>query len=445
MPGAWETEAEWRRLKRELDAWRVRRMRADALGQHRSQLDAAYTLVDRVLAELRLAMSTMAAAGGLAAEQARVHDRRLAWLRRLWDFFRERFDQRDDPALGAVLAGADEVVWSCHREPFAALAAMAGAESGPPPLPYVEPSLTPEVFPHGLVPGALRRDIDAPFLRRALEQLPFAVVRVPASCVTAPWWLVHLGHEVGHVVDARLLGYTERAAMVQALALDAAATDDWTQWSGETFADLYGALMHGQWALWALATAEAHDATAMVARRDSYPPPVVRLLVMAHACRMLDAPLAELDADITAWRVLAEGDPALAANVRAGQRVVEAMLGHEVRRTRWPTLAAWDASQWGRQALGAWTETLRKRPTTLTARPRRSWARALVAASGVRRKDGEAAAAAFDGESMAEDLLAWLPAVREPGSRAGAADVITIAGAQAVLLARDLMDAEPLR
>lgn len=444
MPGAWETEAEWRRLKRELDAWRVRRMRTDALGQHRSQLDAAYTLVDRVLAELRVAMSTMAGAGGSAAEQAKVHDRRLAWLRRLWDFFRERFDQRDDLALGAVLAGVDEVVWSCHREPFAALVAMPDAESGPPPLPYVEPSTTPEVFPNGLVPGALRRDIDAPFLRRALDQLPFAVVRVPASCVTAPWWLVHLGHEVGHVVDARLLGYTDRAAMVQALGLDAGATDDWTQWSGETFADLYAVLMHGQWALWALATAEAHDVMAMAARRDSYPPPAVRLLVMAHACRVLGAPLTELEADITAWRVLAEADPSLSAHVRCGEAVVDAMLSHEVRRSRWSALTAWDASQWGRQSLGTWTATLGKRPPTLTARPRRSWVRALVAASVVRRKDAEAAAV-FDGESMADDLLTWLPAVREPGSRAGAADVTTIAGAQALLLARDLMAAEPLR
>jgi len=444
MPGAWETEAEWRRLKRELDAWRVRRMRADALGQHRSQLDAAYTLVDRVLAELRVAMSSMTSAGGALAEQARVHDRRLAWLRRLWDFFRERFDQRDDPALGAVLAGADEVVWSCYREPLAALVSMTGAESGPPPLPYVEPSLTPEVFPNGLVPGALRRDIDAPFLRRALDQLPFAVVRVPASCVTAPWWLIHLGHEVGHVVDARLLGYTERATVVQALGLDAGATDDWTQWGGETFADVYAAPMHGQWALWALATAEAHDPIAMTARRDSYPPPVVRLLVMAHACRTLGAPLNDLEADIATWRVLAEGDPALAAHVRAGQQVVEAMLAREVRRNTWSTLAAWDASQWGRHALGTWTAMLRKRPAAPAARPRRFWARALVAASVLRRKDGEDGAA-FDGESIAVDLLTWLPAVREPGSRAAVTDVTTIAGAQALLLARDLMAAEPLR
>src|ERR671912_222812 len=111
MPGAWESEAEWRRLKRELDAWRARRMRADTVGQHRSQLESAYTLVDRVLTELHVPMASMTGSDGALANQARVHDRRLAWLRRLWEFFRERFDQRDDPALGALLAGADEVAW----------------------------------------------------------------------------------------------------------------------------------------------------------------------------------------------------------------------------------------------------------------------------------------------------------------------------------------------
>jgi hypothetical protein len=443
MPGAWESEAEWRRLKRDLDAWRARRMRADALGQHRSQLDAAYTLVDRVLVELHVAMASVAGAGGSLTDRWRVHDRRLAWLRRLWDFFRDRFDQRDDPALAAVLAGADEVVWSCHREPFDALGPM-GAESGPPPLPYIEPSTTPEVFPRGLVPGTLRRDIDAPFLRRALDELPFAVVRVPASCVTAPWWLIHLGHEVGHVVDARLLGYAERASLVQAVGLDARTTNDWVQWSGETFADMYAALMHGQWALWALATAETHDGDAMAARRDSYPPPIVRLLVMAHACEVFGAPLADLGTDISAWRARVEGDADLAAQVRAGRRVVEALANHDRPSMRWSALTAWDAPQWGRQALGTWTATLRKRPPGLTAKPRRVWARALVAASVMRRKDAEDAADAFDGESIAEDLLTWLPAVREPGSRAVDVDVTAIARTQAVRLARDLIAAEPL-
>ena len=444
MPGAWETEAEWRRLTRELAAWRDRRVRADALGQHRSQLESVCTLLDRVLGELRVPMASMTGDDAAILQQSRVHDRRLMWVRRLWDFFRDRFDQRDDPTLAPVLHGADEVVWSCMREPALALAAAGAGPDGPPPLPYVEPALTPEVFPHGLVPGTLRRDIDAPFLRQALDALPFAVVRVPASCVTAPWWLVHLGHEVGHVADAQWIGYPTRTAVVESVTLDAQATADWTRWSGEVFADAYAALMHGQWALWALAVAETHDATALVQPRDTYPPPVVRLLVMAHACAVLRTPTTDVAADVARWQAVVDGDPRLAAMTADGRRVVEALLQVTVRRLSLPALAAWDPASWDRAALRPWVSTLPRRPATPSARPRRAWARSLVAASVLRRKDGQTAPTGLQGEAIADDLLTWLPAVREPGSRASRDDVAGRVAAQGVTLARDLMDAEPL-
>lgn len=444
MAGAWETEAEWQRLKRELDSWRTRRVHVDVLGQHRSQLGAAYTLVDRALAELRVPMAAMAGSAAQVAAQCRVHDRRLMWVRRLWDFFRERFDQRDDPALAVVLRGADEVVWSCHREPFASLPpAMSGSE-GPPPLPYIEPSLTPEVFPHGLVPATLRRDIDAPFLRRALQQLPFAVVRVPASCRTAPWWLVHLGHEVGHVLDALLVGYPSRVALVQALDLDPRATDEWTRWSGETFADLYAVLMHGPWAVWALAAAERVDDDGLGERRDTYPPPAVRLLVMAHACESLGATTRDMQPDTAVWQARVDGDPALGAQLRDGCRVVDALLAHRIGGTTVTRLAAWDPAQWGRHALLPWTATLASRPATFTARGRRVWPRLLLAASVLRRKEGEATAARFDGTAIGDDLLTWLPAAREPGARPSHPDLTATMCTQAAALARDLMAAEPL-
>jgi hypothetical protein len=443
MPGVWETDAEWRRLKHELQAWREHRVRADTLGQHRSQLGAAGTLIDRALDELRVPFSTLTGTGPTIAEACRIHDRRLAWLRRLWNFFRERFDQRDDPTLAPLLRGADEVVWSCHREPMSALDSPGGPPTTPPPLPYVEPETTPEVFPHGLVPGALRRDVDAPFLRRTLEELPFAVVRVPATCVTAPWWLVHLGHEVGHVIDGQLLGYRARAALVDGIGLDAAAAADWTQWSAETFADLYAVLMHGQWAVWALSSADMHDDVGMTTRRDSYPPPAVRLLVMAHACRALGAATDDLERDETRCQNLVTRDPVLAAMAADGRRVVQALMDHEVRRAMWPTLTAWAPANWDRKALAAWVTTLGKRPSSPPARPRRAWARSLVAASVLERKHADDRSD-FDGTGLAASLLTWLPEVREGGSRA-TQDVVTArVAAQGVSLARALMEAEPL-
>ena len=62
----------------------------------------------------------------------------------------------------------------------------------------------------------------------------------------------------------------------------------------------------------------------------------------------------------------------------------------------------------------------------------------------LRRKDGEAAPAGFDGSSIGTALLGWLPMVREGGSRSAREDVKPRVTAQAVALARDLMDAEPL-
>ena len=438
----WETEAEWQRLMRDLARWRTRRLAADGLGQHRSQLEAACVLLERVLAELHTAMASAPAT--TMPDTWRVHDRRLAWVQRVWEFFRERFDQRDDEALAPVLRGADEVVWSCHREPFAALVTPGASVDEPPPLPYLEPSLTPEVFPHGLVPGALRRDIDAPFLRKALEQLPFPVVRVPASCATAPWWLVHLGHEVGHVVDARLLGYQARTALVAAVGLPTASTDEWTRWSGETFADAYAVLMHGPWALWALGTAEAHADEAMRQPRDDYPPPVVRLLVAAHACRTLGASLGDVRAEIETWEALAGADAATTARVADGRRVVDALLSAPVRRLAWSQLAAWEPAAWTRQGLLPWTTAMARRPAAAPGKPRRAWARALVAGAVQRRRAADRTADAFDGDALGDDLLTWLPAVREPGTRATATVASRVIAAQGDALARALMDAEPV-
>ncbi|BCS35920.1 hypothetical protein TBR22_A51550 [Luteitalea sp. TBR-22] len=444
MPGVWETEAEWRRLKRELGEWHARRRLADATGQHHSQLQAAHTLVDGVLDRLHGPITAMTTAGAHVSEACRVHDRRLAWLRRLWEFLRVRLDQRDDAVLGPVLRAADEVVWSCYREPFASLGIVGDGMAGPPPLPFVEPGLTPEVFPQGLVPGELRRDVDAPFLRAALEQLPFAVVRVPASCATAPWWLVHLGHEVGHVVDAQLLGPAARARLVDGCGLDPATAQDWTRWSGETFADLYAALMHGPWALWALSTAETQDPAGLSQRRDSYPPPAVRLLVMAHALDRLGAPLDDLQTELARWQAVVDADASLSASAQAGRHVVEALLTERVQRSSWRDLADWAPGDWRRKALLPWSQRLTSRPATPEPKPRRADIRAAVAATVMRRRDGDATPTAFDGDGIGADLLAWLPALRERGTRGAAGVPTAVLEAQCAALARDLMDAEPL-
>jgi hypothetical protein len=444
VPGIWETDAEWRRLQRELAAWQDRRRRLDADGQHRSQLDGCVAVIDAALQELHGPIAATTDADPRAAEHCRVHDRRIAWLRRTWDFFRDRFDQRDDDALAPVLRAADEIAWSCHREAFGGLVAQPPTAGGPPPLPYVEPQLTPEVFPRGLVPGTLRRDVDAAFLRAALDALPFAVVRVPASCVTAPWWLVHLGHEVGHVVDDQLLGHHTRAAMVADLGLSDAAAEEWTRWSGELFADLYAALMFGPWALWALAVAEARDDTAMLVPRDAYPPPAVRLLVMARACDTLGLGTGPVEDGVPLWRALVDADPQQAGRVRDGGRLVDALLATPVEARTWQARTAHEPARWTSASLQPWVARLPTRPAAPPGKPRRRWAREVMAAAVLRRRRTAASGSTFDGESLASDVLSWLPAVREPGARSTPAESNVRTAARGAALAQTLMAAEPL-
>jgi hypothetical protein len=127
--------------------------------------------------------------------------------------------------------------------------------------------------------------------------------------------------------------------------------------------------------------------------------------------------------------------------IEDGRRVVRTFLDHQVRRTPWTALTDWAPAQWGRAGLRQWVDRLSHRPATPPPRPRRSSSRLLVAASVLRRLDADADAA-FDGAGIGNDLLTWLPVVREPGSRAATVDQTAHVQAQGVSLARDLIAME---
>ena len=111
MPGIGETDAEWRRLKRELAAWRVHRAAGDPDGHHRSQLEGCVALIDGALDELHAPIAALTTADPRLVEHCRARDRRLVWPRRVWQFFRHRFDQRDDAGLAPTLRAAALQAW----------------------------------------------------------------------------------------------------------------------------------------------------------------------------------------------------------------------------------------------------------------------------------------------------------------------------------------------
>lgn len=289
------TEVSLRELATQIPRWLEMRRKADLRRQHATQLAAIETLLTKILTRLRADADALESKGsGSALHLAAAGiDKRIAWLERVWTFLRTRFDQRDDPRLADMLAAADEVVWSCYEAVLNRAAAL-GLSIGPrmpAPLPFVEARYSPEAFPSEMVPPELRGEVEVEVLREYLNRMPISVVRVPSACVPAPWWLVLLGHEVGHHVQYDMLpdrglvtGFREhlRQAVMRSTNSELQAKR-WADWSVEVFADLFSVLFVGPWAVRAMLELELANAAAFDEPRDRYPSPAMRLRLLARA------------------------------------------------------------------------------------------------------------------------------------------------------------------
>ena len=181
--------------------------RQQYVGRHESQRTALKALlVDAVqsLAEQAAALPADTPPGELF-DRCRVLDEAAVWLERVWDFYRTKFDQRDDPVTGSVVQAADEVVWSCYHP----VMARARGKHRPQPLPFLASEYSPAALESDKpVPAGLRPSLDPPdwtdALRAATSSLPVTLLRLPPWCIQDPWWLVFVAHEVGHHVQADL-------------------------------------------------------------------------------------------------------------------------------------------------------------------------------------------------------------------------------------------------
>lgn len=285
------------RLRTEHEAWLARRRKAAEAERYKSQLDAVDELIRCGTEQLAagLAAIDLSQPEGTIYEVCRAFDLRVLWLRRVWQFFKEKFDQRDGE-LANTLRAADEIVWSCYRQVFERAHVLASQlKAGPPPLPFIEARYSPSMFPADLVPAGLRSEVDRPFLRQHLNRLPIPVVRLQPACVSGPWWLVYTVHEVGHCVQYDLLAGHALVELYRELlehAVRDSGGDDadaarWGNWSKEIFADLFSVLMIGPWAIWAMVELELQTDKAMTERRDYYPAGAVRLALLDRAATAL--------------------------------------------------------------------------------------------------------------------------------------------------------------
>lgn len=286
-----QTFVEFNRLKSEIAAWHMARVDADKLRQYQMQLEVLKKTLDDASDYLQTELTRLDVSqpAGEFYQQCRLFDLRVIWLRKLWNFYREKFDQRDDESLKALLLAADEVVWSCFHQIF-----VGEQRSHPAPLPFVEASYSPESFPSELVPHDLKPS-ETGFLQKLMARLPIPLVSLPQSCVRFPWQLVYVGHEIGHQIQYALLDELRMVIGFQTrigeIILNRTQDDDyaqtWSRWGREIFADVFSVVMMGDWAVRAMVGFEMQKPATMLARRSQYPSPVVRLCLLKKVAERL--------------------------------------------------------------------------------------------------------------------------------------------------------------
>jgi hypothetical protein len=290
-PRVERSRVELKRLQDEHRSWQRHRRAAVRAKQYETQLNAIGELVRQGVEKLAEGLNAvdLSLPDNSIYETCRTFDLRLLWLRRVWHFFREKFDQRDGE-FADTLRAADDVVWSCYQQVLENARSLGvPRKGGASPLPFIEARYSPSTFPADLVPSGLQSEIDKPFLREHLNRLPVPVVRLQPDCVSGPWWLVYAAHEVGHNVQYDLLkrqalveGYRKLVAeTIGGLSQDPKDAERWGNWSREIFADIFSVLMMGTWAVWAMVELELQGDIAMGERREQYPSGAVRLALLA--------------------------------------------------------------------------------------------------------------------------------------------------------------------
>lgn len=271
------------------------------VGRHETQLAAIALVLEEALEGLEEHLGNLQPQTDVEEFYGlcREYDEAIVWLRRLWEYFKDKFDQRDGPVLGPVLRSADEVVWSCWHEVFVQARRFdATLKQGPVPLSFIAAEYSPAAVQSDRPPASLMMAADLEFLEPFLRTLPVPLLRLPPWCVAAPWWLIYVAHEVGHHIQ-RELGLIRwfADAVASAVAtvgkMQPADAEKWRRWGEEIFSDMFSVAILGPWAILGILEVELAPHRQMATRRREYPAPIIRLALMDRAAERLAKELGE--------------------------------------------------------------------------------------------------------------------------------------------------------
>jgi hypothetical protein len=341
-------------------------------GRHHTHLNAIDSVLGGAAAALLQEARGLSVAvdAGLVYQQCREVDETVAWLYRLWQFYRLRLDQRRDPSPSVrdTVVACDEIVWSAYSQVMSAPAVRkAKIPHGPAPLPYVHDDYSPAAIDQSRpLPPALQMPLEFPAwdlqLKTIVDQLAAPLLETPRWCVGSPWWLIFVAHEVGHHLNGRL-GLLEPTQQAIVDAVTPIAGDEvaqaWASWGEEVLADAWSTAFVGRAAAEALAEIELSEADAM--RRQSsreYPPAALRLALMGRVAGALDLGAPILPAVCAAQAL--DADPDLAPYAGALDTVRDVLTGNLPRGLgTLASLSAVAASEFVKSVDG-WSGRLRR-------------------------------------------------------------------------------------
>jgi hypothetical protein len=291
--------AEVDRFVREFETWKQEQQdqrvkeSGDPRRQYDSQLEALAKEILGATSILRSHLENevdVSGPSGAVYRECGATEEELLWLWRVWDYFREKFDQRLNNAYSATLLAADEVVWSCYRPFFRTL--KNGRVPEPAPLPYIEGDFSPSALRSDRKEVLARRGDDFKLTLEAFQRLPIPILKLPVTAIGNPWSLVLVGHEIGHIIQPMIgKDFPSRFAGRVANAVSHEDGALWEDWAAEIFADWYAIVTMGQWVVWAMGQFEMVDRPKMLERRGPYPAPLVRLKLLAAMAESYGLPV----------------------------------------------------------------------------------------------------------------------------------------------------------
>jgi hypothetical protein len=438
------------RLRATAEEWIAQRREEDATGQYATQLEVLRTAVIGPLTELRKIADGLSAVHetGRVYAACRTSDMRAELIRRVFTYYQGKLDQRRDKALGPVLRAADEVVWSCWAEPFRNVIRRDPAMTmRPAPLPYIESRYSPAAVPRDDPPADLTAERDDSVLVAYLERLPIPLIALPEVCADDPWWLAYVGHEVGHHLQHDLADDWSLVKAFRGLTQEAghaaceANPAQWGTWSAEIFADFCSVHTMGPAAVYGIVQLELDDTDKMLQGKAKYPPPLIRLGIMATVA-------SRLGLDVTAGLEPTGLDVASLPRAAVITALTDAALADPLcGRGPFGTLLGWDAGAFAvRGTITGMRDGLRNR-APLRVRPGIRTARQLTSAAVAAWEEIARMPDPRQREDSRIELAGrFLPAViagREEGTRATAGRAALGAAKLPVDLTRLLIESIP--